>query len=82
MAERTEFPLCWPEGWKRAKTRVHAAFNKTREPKYVQDGQGRTVQQYQGKTRLSVADAVRRVLDGSSSLDEISRVIDLTDRLA
>ena len=62
MAERTEFPLCWPEGWKRAKTRVHAAFNKTREPKYVQDGQGRTVQQYQGKTRLSVADAVRRVL--------------------
>ena len=29
-----------------------------------------------------VEDAVRRVLDGSSSLDEISRVIDLTDRLA
>jgi len=28
-----------------------------------------------------VEDAVRRVLDGSSSLDEISRVIDLTDRL-
>ncbi|MBS0308046.1 MAG: Flp pilus assembly complex ATPase component TadA [Proteobacteria bacterium] len=31
--------------------------------------------------RPLVDDAVRRVLDGSSSLDEISRVVDLTDRL-
>ncbi|MET3105475.1 type IV pilus assembly protein PilB [Oxalobacteraceae bacterium GrIS 1.18] len=31
--------------------------------------------------RPLVEDGVRRVLDGSSSLDEISRVVDLTDRL-
>ncbi|HEY8100796.1 MAG TPA: ATPase, T2SS/T4P/T4SS family [Burkholderiaceae bacterium] len=31
--------------------------------------------------RTLVDDGVRRVLDGSSSLDEISRVVDLTDRL-
>ncbi len=31
--------------------------------------------------RPLVDDGVRRVLDGSSSLDEISRVVDLTDRL-
>ncbi|MDO9421457.1 MAG: ATPase, T2SS/T4P/T4SS family [Herminiimonas sp.] len=31
--------------------------------------------------RPLVEDAVRRVLDGSTSLDEISRVVDLTDRL-
>ena len=34
-----------------------------------------------GGFRPLVEDGVRRVLDGSSSLDEISRVIDLTDRL-
>lgn len=51
------YPLSWPEGWKRCKNRAHAAFNKTRDPKYV-DGQPR----YQGKARLSVSDAVRRVL--------------------
>ena len=26
-------------------------------------------------------DGIRRVLDGSTSLDEVSRVVDLTDRL-
>jgi general secretion pathway protein E/type IV pilus assembly protein PilB len=31
--------------------------------------------------RTLVDDGVRRVLDGTSSLDEISRVVDLTDRL-
>lgn len=31
--------------------------------------------------RPLVEDGVRRVLDGSSSLDEVSRVVDLTDRL-
>ena len=34
-----------------------------------------------GGFRPLVEDGVRRVLDGSSSLDEISRVLDLTDRL-
>ena len=57
MSERKAYPLSWPEDWKRTKTRAHAAFNKTKEPRY-QDG--RAI--YQGKTRLSVADAVRRVL--------------------
>jgi len=32
--------------------------------------------------RPLVEDGVRRVLDGSTSLDEVSRVVDLTDRLA
>ena len=31
--------------------------------------------------RPLVEDAVRRVLEGVTSLDEISRVVDLTDRL-
>jgi len=55
---RNAYPLSWPEGWKRTKNREHAKFNKTREPKYGQQGQP----MYQGKSRLSVADAVRRVL--------------------
>jgi hypothetical protein len=58
MSERKAFPLSWPEGWRRTKTRTHAAFNKTREPRYNEQNQPL----YQGKTRLSVADAVRRVL--------------------
>jgi hypothetical protein len=57
MSERKAYPLSWPEGWKRSKSRIGAAFNKTREPVY---NQGQRV--YQGKARLSVADAVRRVL--------------------
>jgi hypothetical protein len=60
LSERKAFPLSWPEGWKRTKTRAHAAFNKTKEPRYGDQGQGQSI--YQGKTRLSVADAVRRVL--------------------
>lgn len=58
MSERKSYPLSWPEGWKRTTTRQHAQFNKTREPRY--DGQGQQI--YAGKTRLSVADAVKRVL--------------------
>jgi hypothetical protein len=57
MSERKAYPLSWPEGWKRTTSRTTAAFNKTREPKYVN---GQSV--YQGKGRLSVADAVRRIL--------------------
>ena len=58
MSERTAYPLCWPEGWKRAKNRQHAQFKKTRDPKYGADGK----QVYQGFARLAVSDAVRRVL--------------------
>src|ERR1039458_2305616 len=58
MAERTAYPLCWPEGWKRAKHREHAHFNKTRQPTYNAQGQ----KLFAGKTRLSVADAVNRVI--------------------
>lgn len=57
MSERKAYPLSWPDGWKRATTRTSAAFNKTREPQYVN---GQPV--YQGKARLSVADAVKRIL--------------------
>lgn len=55
---RNAFPLSWPDGWKRTKNREHAKFNKTRDPKYNDQGAA----MYQGKARLSVADAVRRVL--------------------
>lgn len=58
MSERKAFPLSWPDGWKRTKCRVHAQFSKTREPRY--DAQGQPL--YQGKTRLAVSDAVRRLL--------------------
>jgi len=61
VSARKAYPLSWPEGWKRTQTRVTAQFNKKREPKYVQNGTGATVRSYQGKTRLSVADAVQRV---------------------
>jgi hypothetical protein len=54
---RQAYPLSWPDGWKRAKYRNSAAFNKTKEPKHVN---GQLVPQ--GKGRLSVADAVGRVL--------------------
>jgi hypothetical protein len=58
VSERKSFPLSWPDGWKRTKFRTGAAFSKTREPKYNEQNQAI----YQGKTRLSVSDAVRRVL--------------------
>jgi len=58
MSERKAYPLSWPEGWKRTQFRTSAQFNKAREPRY--NDQGQPI--YQGKTRLSVADAVRRVL--------------------
>jgi len=58
MSERTAFPLSWPDGWKRTSnvSRVHAQFGRT-DSQYGQ--QGRV---YLGKKRLSVADAVGRLL--------------------
>jgi len=58
MSERKAYPLSWPEGWKRAKYRVHASFNKTRPDKVNERGE----RIYQGKARLAVSDAVQRVL--------------------
>ena len=58
MSERKSYPLSWPEGWKRTQHRNAAKFNKSREQKYNEQNQPI----YAGKTRLSVADAVRRVL--------------------
>jgi hypothetical protein len=51
VSERTAFPLSWPDGWKRTEpaSRVHAQF-------------GRTDSELK-KRQLSVADAVRRLLD-------------------
>jgi general secretion pathway protein E/type IV pilus assembly protein PilB len=34
------------------------------------------------KFRPLIEDGIRRVLDGSTSLEEISRVVDLTERLS
>ncbi len=58
MSERKSFPLSWPEGWKRTKFRSAAKFNKSRERRYNEQNQAI----YSGKTRLSVADAIHRVL--------------------
>ncbi len=55
---RNAYPLSWPEGWKRTKVRTGAAFNKTKDRTYNEHGQS----MYQGKRRLSVADAVQRLL--------------------
>jgi general secretion pathway protein E/type IV pilus assembly protein PilB len=45
---------------------------------------GREIREAARKTgfRTLAEDAVARVLDGQTSLDEISRVVDLTDRVA
>lgn len=57
MSERKAYPLSWPEGWKRTASRVRAQFGKTE----TQSGQqGQSI--YAGKKRLSVADAVQRLV--------------------
>lgn len=57
MSERKAFPLSWPEGWKRTTSRTSAQFGKN-ETKY--DAQSQT--SWSDKKRLSVADAVQRLL--------------------
>jgi hypothetical protein len=52
MSERKSFPLSWPEGWRRTKTRVRAAFGKTQ----------RDANNFRELKRLSVADSVQRVI--------------------
>lgn len=60
MSERKAFPLSWPDGWKRtaSMSRTHAHFGKTDT---FQSQQGQST--YAGKKRLSVSDAVERLLD-------------------
>ncbi|MCU1338811.1 MAG: putative DnaJ-class molecular chaperone withC-terminal Zn finger domain, heat shock protein [Bryobacterales bacterium] len=53
---RNAYPLSWPEGWKREKSRRSADFGKVSTD--YSSGQAR----YAGKKRLSVSDAVQRVL--------------------
>lgn len=59
MSERTAFPLSWPDGWKRTApvSRVHAQFGRT-DTRLNDQGQ----LLYAGKKRLSVADALQRLL--------------------
>lgn len=57
MSERKAYPLSWPEGWKRTQSRTAAQFGKT-EMQATQTGQS----VYAGKKRLSVADAVQRLI--------------------
>lgn len=52
MSERTAFPLSWPEGWKRTTSRTSAQFGRTE----------RDVNGFRDKKRLSVADAVGRIV--------------------
>jgi hypothetical protein len=59
MSERKSFPLSWPDGWKRTTTRLPAKFVKLGEQQYDSQGQA---QSWRQKKRLSVADAVKRVL--------------------
>lgn len=49
------YPLAWPEGWPRAKSRKEAQFGKN-EPQY-RDGQ----HTYDQKRSLSIEDAIKRV---------------------
>jgi hypothetical protein len=53
MSARTAYPLSWPDGWKRTSNRIAAAFGKA----------GQSIgNQRIGMRRLSVSDAVQRVL--------------------
>ena len=58
MSERTAFPLSWPDGWKRMQSgsRTHAQFGLAKME--YQEGQW----VYAGKNRISVADAVGRLV--------------------
>lgn len=57
----TAFPLCWPAGWKRARSRKRADFGKDRTSTYA-GLDGKTYERT-NRSRLSVSDAVGRVLD-------------------
>lgn len=63
MSERKSFPLSWPEGWKRTKTRTQAAFGKTTA---VEGGRS-------ALKRLSVGDST------GGSEEEFSRIVQARD---
>jgi hypothetical protein len=48
----TRYPLCWPKGWPRSKSRVRAQFGINRL---------RAGQQFSSKERLSIDEAFRRI---------------------
>jgi hypothetical protein len=52
VSDRKSFPLSWPEGWRRTKSRSQAAFGKTTA---IEGGRS-------ALKRLSVADSVQRLL--------------------
>jgi len=54
---KSAYPLSWPDGWKRARSRVSAAFGKSKDSIFV-DGQ----EIRGGKKRLIVSDAVKRLI--------------------
>src|SRR5260370_33249858 len=47
MSEKTRYPLCWPDGWKRTRLRIRAQFGT--QPRGA------------GKSRISVTEAIDRV---------------------
>lgn len=51
------YPLCWPDGWKRAPSRARAQFGKQRTIFNATTGR----QDYAGKGQLSVAQALERL---------------------
>jgi hypothetical protein len=60
MSEKTAYPLCWPDGWKRETSRKRANFNR-KEMQYGQNAQGQRTS-WQRTKDLSVTDAVKRLI--------------------
>lgn len=61
MENATSYPLCWPAGWKRSKTRTRARFSSGEHRwRPAAGGTGQT--RYVHYTAVSVADGVERVL--------------------
>lgn len=59
MANETAYPLCWPPGWKRAKSRKRANFGRQHHGTSVVGNQTFTTKQ---RKQLTVSDAVGRLL--------------------
>jgi hypothetical protein len=56
---RNAYPLSWPEGWKRTQIRTRAQFGTAKNEYDASTGRS----MYRGKARLSVMDALQRILD-------------------
>lgn len=57
MSEITASPLCWPNGWRRTKSRTSAKFSKSESVKRIY-GEG----YYNQRRELTIEDSVKRVL--------------------